>query len=1308
MKTVARCLFIAGLFFSMNSPTEAETATWDELVGNYQTWRGVYSIMVPPLKASLAEIEQGIASGSYSFTTESGYYWDLTGGDFYVDSEGEIAKTVADGTWVYMIEDLGTAKVFVMQDGQAAPLATFAAEPWPVYDSKTYEVTLLDQLAKRRVVWWLKVRVVADSESEAPANSASAAALAEDGDGGGFAMMMGEGDPANCDPCLQDLDGDGVNNRDELIAGTDPNNPTSYFAFAAFALTNDSGLVYTWYGVTNREYALQTGPTGGYANAYAFSNVTPWLLGNSATISQTDTSTGTNQDFAASRLLVRERDSNTNGIPDWWEIQQYGGLTNINQFGDEDADGLDNREEAYFGYSPTNSERFLYHSPFKVVSVNTNDPTGADDGTEFFDFHGGGRPLSLASNAVDGFGAIDGSPYFSGGFFCNNDTQNLYIGVSGLRLAGPNAFAVFLDTTSGGETSLAHLVAGGAQPYGFSKAANIGFGSGFTPNVGLLLGGKSADGHNYSSYTTAGSRAWGLYAANNATASAFRVFGQALQGSQTLFVDMDNGYIDSPYPVGIELQTSGGQTRFGLYFRGGDSNYRLHDSLGTNVNTGLSYTDQGLRIALTLTAADTYSLTLRRFDNGAVFVTNGTLAGTSGSQIQRVRLYNAGAGGGGSKDAYFNRLRIGPHFDSASDRVYDDGWWTDDNGGSGFSNWTFNATASAGNFTGSSTGNGGGDGNGDGDIDGKENMGQGVYRLSDNGNFDGFSGSGEQPISQWARTYTADSISAHAGVEVAIKLSDLGVSPGDTIKIAAAFLGDTDGTNRWLSPEIYGASVQLPTNSGFQPITIVGAPLQLSSVAQTIPGCADKLFGENDVLFQAFYWNAGSPNKDETQQGDGNWYVTVMSNVFDLATSGFTHVYLPSPVKGESGAYSMGYDPFDHYDLGQYYQNDTTETRFGSRSELTNLTAMLVRSNLVPVVDVVMNHMRQPPGDGGKQFTNYPHGVFFKTTNDFHATPLGHNDTLAPYHQTTEFGSDYYDIAHLTTNMRSGLKRWGAWLVTNAFYGGFRFDLAQKIEPWYVYEWLSFPQQRGRFASAEYWRLSGVRELQEWHSLIGGKAAIWDWKCRDLLYEMCYTNAYNFDISQLTNTLVWQSPHQALAHTENHDTYCPDKRSEPEITRRGIVRQKQLAYAFTIFGEAMPTVYWLDYYDTPYHSGITNLGQVQFGYSGTPLKPEIDRLIWIRRQYLAGSQSYLVTNPALKADLFISLRDGVGTKSGGLLVLNDSESSTLQEQVQTPWIGTVLEDKVPLSGGTSVTTDVNGVVWVGATQRSYRVFVPVN
>ena len=51
-------------------------------------------------------------------------------------------------------------------------------------------------------------------------------------------------------------------------------------------------------------------------------------------------------------------------------------------------------------------------------------------------------------------------------------------------------------------------------------------------------------------------------------------------------------------------------------------------------------------------------------------------------------------------------LASDPGSDNAADSVYDDGWTTGDNGGTGFSAWTITAEANSGVFIASSTGNG--------------------------------------------------------------------------------------------------------------------------------------------------------------------------------------------------------------------------------------------------------------------------------------------------------------------------------------------------------------------------------------------------------------------------------------------------------------------------------------------------------------------------------------------------------------------------------------------------------------------------
>lgn len=53
----------------------------------------------------------------------------------------------------------------------------------------------------------------------------------------------------------------------------------------------------------------------------------------------------------------------------------------------------------------------------------------------------------------------------------------------------------------------------------------------------------------------------------------------------------------------------------------------------------------------------------------------------------------------------------------------------------------------------------------------------------------------------------------------------------------------------------------------------------------------------------------------------------------------------------------MGYGVFDHYDLGNYDQKGTVETRFGSRSELEAMITKMHSNNIEVYADIILNHI---------------------------------------------------------------------------------------------------------------------------------------------------------------------------------------------------------------------------------------------------------------------------------------------------------------------------------------------------------------
>ena len=110
---------------------------------------------------------------------------------------------------------------------------------------------------------------------------------------------------------------------------------------------------------------------------------------------------------------------------------------------------------------------------------------------------------------------------------------------------------------------------------------------------------------------------------------------------------------------------------------------------------------------------------------------------------------------------------------------------------------------------------------------------------------------------------------------------------------------------------------------------------------------------QHDVMLQGFYWDVPV----EVAAQNGTWWDNLRGKAAGMKNAGFTALWVPPPSKGNVGIYDMGYGPFDHYDLGNYNQKGTTETRFGSRAELNSLITTLHQQNIKVYADIVLNHM---------------------------------------------------------------------------------------------------------------------------------------------------------------------------------------------------------------------------------------------------------------------------------------------------------------------------------------------------------------
>lgn len=406
-----------------------------------------------------------------------------------------------------------------------------------------------------------------------------------------------------------------------------------------------------------------------------------------------------------------------------------------------------------------------------------------------------------------------------------------------------------------------------------------------------------------------------------------------------------------------------------------------------------------------------------------------------------------------------------------------------------------------------------------------------------------------------------------------------------------------------------------------------------SGVARFTAGAAG-----GGVLMQGFYWDVPA---------GGTWWDTVKSKVTDWSNAGINAVWLPPASKG-SGGYSMGYDPTDYYDFGDYNQNGCTETRFGSRAELESLITQAHNENMQVYADIVINHnsggqSEYNPYVGGNTWTDFSgvaSGKFKRSYYDYYKNGYGNNDEGA-------FGG-YPDLCHANPYVQDWL--WGRSDAVGKYYknvmhfDGWRFDYVKGYGAWVINQWNA---NVGGFSVGELWD-SNVNTLETWAN--NANSSVFDFACYYKMKDAFDGNNLNL----LNDDMMWKrNPYKAVTFVSNHDT--------------DIIWKKTLAYAYILTHEGYPTMYYRDYEEW------LN-------------KERLNNLIWIHNNKATGTTSILYTDN----DEYIARRNGYNGNPGLVVYINNS-SNWEEKWIPTNWPNAQIKD---FTGNSSWLPTTQGDKWV--------------
>lgn len=458
---------------------------------------------------------------------------------------------------------------------------------------------------------------------------------------------------------------------------------------------------------------------------------------------------------------------------------------------------------------------------------------------------------------------------------------------------------------------------------------------------------------------------------------------------------------------------------------------------------------------------------------------------------------------------------------------------------------------------------------------------------------------------------------------------------------------------------------------------------------------------QNGIMIQYFHWYTA----------DNILWKEVKERASYLADLGISSVWLPPACKASTGGYSVGYDVYDLYDLGEFDQKGSVRTKYGTKDEYVAAVKALKDKGIQVIVDIVLNH--KAGGDEAEKVMAYKvhehdrtiaaseaeeieaftkfyfpgrNGKYSDFVWDhmcFSGVDYNHqNGETAIYSFLNEYGYDweemideekgnydylmYCDIEFRNPAVREELFQWGKWYHDVIDFDGVRLDAVKHISPKFYNEWLArIRHDTGKeiFAVGEYWAPGKLDLLLKYIDATEGNMTLFD-SALHHNFRQASVDGNNYDMRTIfDDTLVKAMPGKAVTLTDNHDT-------QPLQALEAPVEPwfKPIAYSLILLRqEGYPCLFYPD---------LTGVSYIDKGEDGNDHEIFLNKVDGIEEMILARKNNAY----GMQRDYFDHgncigwTREGDEEHSGCAVLLSNGDSGSKSMEVGARYAGKTFVD----------------------------------